>query len=127
MEIYIPNFEAGPDIKQLILEFVKDDTVEQEKWYFYRKGCENYVDYHTESMLENEDWDYSFDYDDCFLLMRDVVDSYILEKCPPWIRNIHFNLSLDCSDSFKTWLQTLGFPRECEFYEDFYNEFYEAI
>ena len=126
MEIYIPNFGAGPDIKQLILEFVKDDTVEQEKWYFYRKACENYVDQNSENILEDEDCEYSFDYDNS-VLMRDVYDNYILEKSPPWIRQIHFNADIDLSGLNKTWLQIYGFAEDCELYEDFYNEFYEAI
>ena len=110
MEVYIPDFNAGPDIEALIREFVGE---EQELWFYYRKGCETWTDVWNEP----EPWEDV----ETNTLKREMLDAWIAdaEKTPAFVRQLYFSIE----DSY---LRT-DYPGNMEDFpellEDFYKEF----
>ena len=106
MEVYIPDFGAGPDIEELIREFVGE---EQELWFYYRIGCSTYVEAYSSHTWE----------DACEgMLKREMLDAWIGENAPDFVRELFFSIEdMDFPTHFPGHMA--DFP---ELLEDFYKE-----
>ena len=110
MEVYIPDFGAGPDILTLIRDFVGE---EQELWFYYRCGCENILDIY-EYPWEDADED---------LIRREMLDAWIVENAPVFVRELFFSIE-DTNLSRVLPGNMADFP---ELLEEFYREKYDSL
>lgn len=113
MEVYIPDFKAGPDIDALIREFVGE---EQELWWYYRIGCSTYLDTYC-SHLDTYD-EHTWDNVCKEALNKEMLDGWISENAPAFVRELFFSIE---DMDFPTYFigNMDDFP---ELLEDFYEE-----
>ena len=104
MIVYIPNFGAGEDIEDLIREFVGR---KQEKWFYYRQGCIQYIS--LWGVIEWEDADY------CEIRTY-MLDDWIGENAPEFVKDLYFNLVDDAMVADGPYEDSNSFE------EEFYNE-----
>ena len=103
MIVYIPNFGAGEDIEDLIREFVGR---EQEKWFYYRSACIQYIS--LWGVIEWEDSDYGE-------IRKYMFDEWIGENAPEFVRDIYYSVDEEI-------MVTDAPYDESELEEEFYNE-----